>query len=105
MRVREGRMLYPNLIILPPDPMKYRNIHIKLKALLEEYSGMVVPRSIDEFILDLEGFPALKKGIINVALEIKRRIKNEIGEWLTVSVGIAPNRFLAKTAAGLHQIK
>jgi DNA polymerase-4 len=39
----------------------------------------------------------------SAAQEIKKRIKNEIGEWLTVSVGIAPNRFLAKTAAGLNK--
>lgn len=38
-----------------------------------------------------------------VAEEIKDRIKEEIGEWLTVSVGIAPNRYLAKVAAGLHK--
>jgi DNA polymerase-4 len=38
-----------------------------------------------------------------VANEIKERIKAEIGEWLTVSIGIAPNRYLAKTAAGLHK--
>ena len=34
-----------------------------------------------------------------VAEEIKERIKKEIGEWLTVSIGIAPNRYLAKIAA------
>lgn len=103
MKVKDGCMLYPNLIILPPDPMKYRNIHIKFKALLEEYSTVVVPKSIDEFVLDLEGMPAFKKGMLEIALEIKRRIKDEIGEWLTISVGIASNRFLAKTAAGLHK--
>lgn len=103
MKIRQGHLIYPNLIILPPDPMKYRNIHLKLKALLEEYSAVVVPKSIDEFVLDLDGSPALKKGIISVAVEIKSRIKKEIGDWLTVSVGIGPNSFLAKTAAGLHK--
>jgi DNA polymerase IV len=38
-----------------------------------------------------------------VGEEIKQRIKAEIGDWLTVSVGIGPNRFLAKTAANLHK--
>jgi DNA polymerase-4 len=102
-RVKEAKLLCPNLIILTPDPNKYRDIHLKLRAVLEAYSSDVVPKSIDEFVLDLEGSPALKKGIKEVAIEIKQRIKAEIGEWLTVSVGIGPNRFLAKTAAGLHK--
>ncbi|MBU1132971.1 hypothetical protein KKG08_01740, partial [Patescibacteria group bacterium] len=33
----------------------------------------------------------------------KKRIKNEVGEWITVSIGIGPNRFLAKTASGLNR--
>jgi DNA polymerase IV len=38
-----------------------------------------------------------------IGMEIKNRIKTEIGEWLTVSIGIASNRFLAKTASELHK--
>ncbi|MDD2823178.1 MAG: DNA polymerase IV [Candidatus Daviesbacteria bacterium] len=102
-KVREAKMLCPNLIVLLPDPNKYRNIHLKFRAVLEAYSDKVTPKSIDEFILDLTTSPALKKGVKEVSLEIKQRIKEEIGEWLTISVGIAPNRFLAKTAAGLHK--
>lgn len=41
--------------------------------------------------------------MVILAKEIKRRIKDEIGEWLTVSIGIAPNRYLAKVASGLHK--
>lgn len=44
-----------------------------------------------------------EKAMLIIGQEIKRRIKAEIGEWLTVSVGISTNRFLAKTAAGLHK--
>lgn len=103
MRVMDGKMLCRNLIIVPPDPMKYRNIHIKFKTLLSEYTDSVVPKSIDEFVLDLEGAPSFKKGMVEVAGEIKSRIKEEIGDFLTVSVGIAPNRFLAKVGAGLNK--
>lgn len=103
MRVKDGKIICPNLIVLSPDPMKYRNVHLKLKALLEGYTDNVVPKSIDEFVLNLENSPALKKDITEVAKEIKQRIKKEIGEWLTVSIGIGPNRFLAKTASGLHK--
>lgn len=103
MRVKDGKMLCPQLIIKSPDPWKYRNVHLKLKTILEQYTSTVVPKSIDEFVLDLEGYPAYQKGMDTVAREIKHRIKGEVGEWLTVSIGIAPNRFLAKTAAGLHK--
>lgn len=103
MRVREGKLLCPSLIVLAPDPWKYRNVHLGLRKILEDYTDKFYPKSIDEFVLNLEGYPAYEKGMFNIGLEIKQRIKKEIGEWLTVSVGIAANRFLAKTAAGLHK--
>ncbi|MDO8551828.1 MAG: DNA polymerase IV [bacterium] len=102
-RVKDGKILCPNLIVLPPDPDKYRHVHLKLKKILSDYTNDLTPKSIDEFVLNLEGYPAFKKGMHVVTGEIKQRIKEEIGEWLTVSVGIAPNRFLAKTGAGLHK--
>lgn len=103
MRVREGKLLVPELIVLSPDPWKYRSVHMRLRTLLEEYSNAVVPKSIDEFVLDLEGYPSFSKGMVATAQEIKNRIKKEIGEWLRVSIGIGPNRFLAKLGAGLHK--
>jgi DNA polymerase-4 len=103
MRVQEGRLLCPSLQILTPDPNKYRTVHHQLKKLLSQYSTQVVAKSVDEFVVHLEGFPALNQGIINVGREIKLRIKQEIGDWLTVSIGVAPNRFLAKTASNLKK--
>ncbi|MFZ5933072.1 MAG: DNA polymerase Y family protein [Patescibacteria group bacterium] len=103
MRVKEGKLLCPQLIVLAPDPWKYRNVHLKLRKILSDYTDRFYPKSIDEFVLDLGGYPAYQKGMFNVAREIKERIKKEVGEWITVSVGIAPNRFLAKTAASLHK--
>ncbi|MBI2065985.1 DNA polymerase IV [Candidatus Woesebacteria bacterium] len=103
MRVKEGKLLCPALIVLPPDPWKYRNVHLGLRKVLSDYTDKFVPKSIDEFVLNLEGYPAYQKGMLNLGVEIKERIKAEIGEWITVSIGIAPNRFLAKTAAGLHK--
>jgi len=103
MRVMDGKSLCPNLQVLEPDPWKYRNVHLQLRKLFEKYTNDVVPKSIDEFVLNLEGYPAYKRGMVTVGQEMKSRIKAEIGDWLTVNVGIAPNRFLAKTAAGLHK--
>lgn len=103
MRVKDGKTICPDLIVLPPDPAKYRNVHLALRRLLADYTDRVVPKSIDEFVLDLEGYPAWRKGMIVVADEIKKRIRREIGEWITVSIGISTNRFLAKLATSLHK--
>jgi len=104
MRVRDGQAIYPKLVILPPDPWKYRNVHLKLRKFISEYTNDFSPKSIDEFVLNMKDYPKLLKGDMqSVASEIKKRIKSEIGEWLTVSIGIAPNRYLAKLAAGLHK--
>lgn len=100
MRVSEGKKLCPRLIVLPSDPPKYRFVHHEIKKILKDYSPEVVPKSIDEFVLKFdEGWTQINQ--IEVGKEIKRRIRNEVGEWISVSIGFGPNRFLAKTAAGL----
>lgn len=103
MRVREALPLYPKLIILSPDPDKYRYVHRNMKKLLLTYTNKVTPRSIDEFVIDMENYPLFQKGMLEVGKDIKRRINKEIGDWIKVSIGIAPNRFLAKTAASLKK--
>jgi DNA polymerase IV len=71
MRVKEGRLLCPGLVVLQPDPNKYRAIHLQFKTLLGTYTDRITPRitpkSIDEFVLDLQGVPALRLGMVNVA--------------------------------------
>ena len=104
MRVRDGKNIYQNLIVLPSDPPKYRDIHLKMRKILSDYTDDLHPKSIDEFVLNLENYLTLKEPPLTVvAQEIKKRIKTEIGEWLTVSIGIAPNRYLAKIGAGIKK--
>ncbi len=104
MRVMDGRAIYPELIVLPPDPWKYRNVHLKLRRLISDYTNDFSPKSIDEFVLNMNDYLSLKDYPLKVvAQEIKQRIKTEIGDWLTVSIGIAPNSYLAKIGAGIHK--
>lgn len=104
MRVRDGKNIYQNLIVLPSDPPKYRDVHLKMRKILSDYTDDLHPKSIDEFVLNLENYTTLKEAPLTVvAQEIKKRIKTEIGEWLTVSIGIAPNRYLAKIGAGIKK--
>lgn len=103
MWVSDAQKIYPKIKVLTPDPWKYRNVHLKLRRLVSEYTNDFCPKSIDEFILNLKDYSIIKDSPLGVAREIKKRIKNEVGDWLTISVGIAPNRYLAKIAAGLHK--
>ncbi len=102
MRVKEGRQIDSQLVVLPTDPNKYRFIHHQLKHVLSSYTPDITPKSIDEFSLDFSTV-SCNKSLVEVAQEIKQRIRTEIGEHISVSIGIAPNRFLAKTAAGIHK--
>ena len=104
MRILEAKKLYPPLVVLIPDPWKYRSVHLALRKIISGYTEKFAPKSIDEFVLDLEGCPSVRtRSLERVAREIKTEIKKQVGEWLTVSIGIAPNRYLAKVAAGLHK--
>jgi DNA polymerase-4 len=113
MRVRDGKAMCPDLIVLPSDPWKYRFVNRKLLSLLREYSSDVFVRSIDEMVISFAGSATLetRKGngdptvsvMTEIGRELKGRILREVGEWLTVSVGIAANRYLAKIASGLRK--
>ena len=132
VNVEQARALAPGIVILTPDPAKYREAHRRFKELLLEYTPDVVPKSIDEFVLDMSKSEILRKmkneigkreacgdvhdsilenqalNIHNQAMcalgqEIKDKIRERLGEWVTVNVGIGTNRFLAKYAAGFNK--
>lgn len=103
LRVKDGKKICPDLIVLPPDTEKYRYVHLQLRRLLQQYTADAVAKSIDEFVLNFDSVPAYQSHLLQTGLEIKKRIKQEIGEWLTVSIGIGPNLFLAKQASNLKK--
>jgi len=113
MRVSEAKFYCPTLTVLPPDPVKYRFINKKLAALLGGYTPYMSVESIDEMVMDISNLKLqnskfktngqVEREMCRIAGEIKVRIKKEIGEWITVSIGIAPNRYLAKVGSGLHK--
>ncbi|HXH27182.1 MAG TPA: hypothetical protein VNG90_04765 [Candidatus Acidoferrum sp.] len=105
MGVREARVLVPDLIVLETDPPKYHYVYQKLVAIMKSYSPNVKMKSIDEGIIDFHGTREVinPRPLEDIGYEIKRRLKAEVGSWMTCNIGIAPNRFLAKLAAGLHK--
>ena len=103
MTVRDARLIYKNIIVRDPDPILVRDVHVKFRNICKTYSPTVIPKSIDEVVIDFANTPALQRGLINIAQEIKARFRDEIGEWISCNVGISTNRFLAKLAASLHK--
>ncbi len=103
MSVRDARLLCKGVIVRTPDPPKYRDVHMKFRTIFNDYSPNVSPRSIDEAIIDFTNTPYLQRGLVEIGNEIKQRMKKEIGEWIWCSIGIGPNRFLAKLGAGLKK--
>lgn len=105
MRLKEARALLPNLICLEAEPSKYRYVYKKLLGIMNDYSGKVTMKSIDEGLIDFsQSTKVIKnKGLESIGQEIKYRLKSEIGCYIRCNIGIATNRFLAKTAAGLHK--
>lgn len=105
MKLRDARKLCPQLIGVESDPPKYRFVYHKLLDIMNDYSAHVTMKSIDEGVIDFSQAPeAIKnRGLENIGTEIKLRLREEIGEAMRCNVGIATNRFLAKTAASLHK--
>ncbi len=102
MRLSEAKKIFPNLYTLVSDPNKYRFVHKAIKKILYDYSSLVNPKSIDEFFVDFSKHSSLPD-LFLIAKEIKERIKNEIGDYLTVSIGLAPSIYLAKIASNLKK--
>lgn len=105
MKLSEARMLCPDIIPIESDPPKYRYVYHKLLDIMSDYSAHVTMKSIDEGIIDFaKSSPSIRdRDLVDIGREIKQRLRDEIGVWMRCNIGIAPNRFLAKTAAGLHK--
>jgi DNA polymerase-4 len=103
MRLHEAMKICPDLVPVETHPARYREFHIKIMNVLRKYSAHVVPRSIDEAVVDLTEHMLIYKNPEEVARRIKRQIFAEVGDWLKCSIGIAPNAFLAKLASSLKK--
>jgi DNA polymerase IV len=89
----------PDLVILPTRMSLYAAESRRIHQILERYTPLIEPLSLDEAFLDLRGSMRLFGPVAEVAGRIKQEIRTELG--LTASVGIAPVKFVAKIASDL----
>ncbi|PIQ67714.1 hypothetical protein COV92_01355, partial [Candidatus Uhrbacteria bacterium CG11_big_fil_rev_8_21_14_0_20_41_9] len=94
----EARRIAPELIIIPGDPKKYSEVTDRFLKILNKYCDKVEQFSTDEAFADITNNAGDYFGATMLAQMIRNDIRLEIGEACTVSIGIAPNKLVAKLA-------
>lgn len=97
----EAKKACPSLIFVIGDNRKYIDTSTRILDILKDYSPKVEANSIDEAFVDLTGCASLFGSAEGVAGSIKERIRASLG--LTCSIGIAPNKLLAKLASDMKK--
>jgi DNA polymerase-4 len=97
MASSRAQALCPELLILPPRFDLYRAVSADFHRIFRDYTELVEPLSLDEAFLDVSGSTRCQGSATLIARAIRQRVREETG--LTVSAGVAPNKFLAKVAS------
>ena len=104
MRVFEAKAIFPQVIVLEPNPPLYRAASDALLRILDRHGPDVLRLSIDEASIDLAGTPGLKKlGPEGVGRSIKTALREEVGQYVTCSVGVSTSIWMAKQASNLDK--
>ena len=101
MPIYQAKQKCPHGIFVPPRMGRYKEVSKKVMALLKDFSPLVEPVSIDEAYMDITGCRRLFGEPQEIAWGVKRKIKAAVN--LTCSVGVAPNKFLAKIASDMEK--
>ena len=96
-----ARRLCPQAIVVPPRMSAYAAVSQQFRDILDAYTPLVEPISIDEAFLDVAGTERLHGPAEEVARVIKRRVRDEL--QLTASVGVAAVKLVAKIASDLRK--
>ena len=101
--VWQARKLCKDMVFVQARPSTYVEIHHRIVAAVESCTPVSDVLSIDEMACDLMGSDREEANAIRLGQQIKQAIYDQVGEVLHSSVGIAPNRFLAKTASNMQK--
>jgi len=101
MPVSKALRLCPDAVFLPSRIHFYAEISEQIQNIFKTYTPLVEPLSLDEAFLDVRGSSTCFGNAETIGLEIKARIRDELR--LCASVGIAPNKFVAKVASDLKK--
>ena len=97
MSSRHALKLCPDLLILRPRMDVYKEVSREIQGIFREYTDIIEPLSLDEAYLDVSDCPHFSGSATRIAQDIRRRVSTQV--HITVSAGVAPNKFLAKIAS------
>lgn len=91
----------PDLVVVPPRMDIYRGVSRQVQQIFADYTPLIEPLSLDEAFLDVSAAEAFQGSATLIAQDIRNRVRDTLG--ITVSAGVAPNKFLAKIASDWHK--
>src|SRR5690606_5691014 len=97
MSSRHALKLCPDLLIVKPRFEAYREASREIQAIFRDYTELIEPLSLDEAYLDVSDSQWFAGSATRIAQDIRRRVAQQL--HITVSAGVAPNKFLAKIAS------
>ncbi len=101
MPSREAGRRCPHAIFTPPNGKRYTEVSHKIFSIFENFTPLVEPVSVDEAFMDVSGATSIFGPPPDIAEKIRKAVKEETG--LTISIGVAPNKFLAKLASDMNK--
>ncbi|MDG1580199.1 DNA polymerase IV [Pseudomonas sp. GOM6] len=101
MPTGQALKLCPDLLVVRPRFDAYKAASRDIHAIFRDYTEIIEPLSLDEAYLDVSASPHFAGSATRIAQEIRRRVSQEL--HITVSAGVAPNKFLAKIASDWHK--
>jgi DNA polymerase-4 len=102
-KVAEARRLIPDIILVNGSHTQYAEFSHKISAAVDRICPVAHTPSIDEMVCELIGRERQPPAARHIALAIKQAIKDDVGETLRCSIGMAPNRYLAKIASDMQK--
>lgn len=92
-----AKRLCPDLVLLPGNMAKYREVSEQMQSIFSRFTAIIEPLSLDEAYLDVTEAPFYNGSATFMAEAIRQQVARELG--ITVSAGVAPNKFLSKVAS------
>jgi len=97
----EAKKQCPHILFISGDNAKYMDVSTRIMNIIKGFSPLVEVYSIDEAFIDISGLGGIFGGPLEIGRAMRAKIKEETG--LTCSVGIAPNKLMAKLASGMDK--